>query len=173
MCFHLCKPLICYLFITTTFQIIVDFMTKWNRGFKSLFFSCWTLYSAWVWVWLNRTSWSSSSDGPSEKFRLVFSIQISEVTPRQLQYSFFISLLSDWDVDHSSKFSCKHQFRPIFSLKTQLTASYCALQLFRQHIDSGEVVGEGKLSALTLMERHRFYGARLYWPVADIYFLVS
>lgn len=35
------------------------------------FLSCWTFYFAWAWAWL-RTSWSSSSDGPSEKFRLVF-----------------------------------------------------------------------------------------------------
>lgn len=163
MCFHLCKPLICYLFITTAFQITVDFMTRWNGGSKrALFFHLELFALRECETWLSP---SSDSHQPSKNLRLVFPSHVAKSQKWHLQYSFFISLLSDWDVDHSSKVTCERLFfHRCVTQKWTLTASYC---VFRQHI-----VGGG-LSPLTLMERHRFYGARLYWPVGDIYFLVS
>lgn len=147
------------------FQMTVDFMTQWNGGSKrALSVPCWTFCSAWVWnVTQSIIRLSSAIKEPQTCFSISCS-QISEVTSSIFLLRFPLIRLGCWS--HASVYSFTGA-----SLKSEL--SLRRIVCFDSTLTAGGGEAAVGLSPLTLMERHRFYGARLYWPVADIYFLVS
>lgn len=170
MCFHLWKPLICYLFITTTFQITVDFMTQWNGGSKRALFSS-----------LNFSLCVSVKRDSVHHQTLISHQRTSDLFFHLMQpnlrsdifniLSSFLSYQTGMLIAAPKSHASVYSFTGA-SLKRQLSLRriVCFISTLTVEGRGGEA---GGLSPLTLMERHRFYGARLYWPVADIYFLVS
>lgn len=139
MCFHLCKPLICYLFITTTFQIIVDFMTQWNGGFKSLFFSHVELFTL-----RERDSVDHQPPMAHQRYSDLFfshpNLWSDSETSSILFLYFSLIRLGCWSQLEVLMLTA---FSPIIFPQNSTHCVILCVSVFRQQIDSGEVVAGG------------------------------
>lgn len=140
MCFHLCKPLICYLFITTNFQIIVDFMTQWNGGFKSLFF---LVLNFLLCVSVSMTQLIIKLRWPIREIQTCFfhpNLWSDSETSSILFLLFSLIRLGCWS---QLEVLMQTAFSPIIFPQKSTHCVILCVSVFRQQIDSGEVVGGG------------------------------
>lgn len=144
MCFHLCKPLICYLFITATLQSRVDFTTQWNsRSWKSSFF----FFNLELFTLCECEHDSKLVDDQSLITHQRTSDLLFHVILPNRHYSFFICLIRLccllFDVDSACKQPLCSLFLPVRHLKMNSCCVIFCVLVFRQRIDK-RVEGVGK-----------------------------